>query len=59
MRQICNVAYAAQLEGMLEEEERVRWLKELWAPPGRKVSHVTAELDALMAPSMTRARGNR
>lgn len=60
MRQVCNVSFAAQLEPLLEEKERVEFFDQLFVPPGGRLaqrSYVAPELDAMMAPaSMRRGR---
>lgn len=47
MRQVCNVAYALQVESMDENEYR-KFNKELEAAPGQRVSHGTGALMGLM-----------
>ena len=61
MGQVCNISYTTQLDSKLDEDERKKFVAELYAPPGRpaRASFVTPQLDALMAPPSMRRGGRR
>lgn len=53
MRQVCNVAFALQVQHMDESEYR-RFTRELEVEPGVKLSHGTGDLMAVMRGSVGR-----